>query len=340
MKIDFVITWVDGNDPEWQAQKALYSGKSIGDSRAKRYRDWEFLPYWFRAVEACAPWVNQIHFVTCGHLPPWLNTQHPKLHVVNHKDYIPEQYLPTFSCRPIELNMHRIPGLSENFVYITDDMFLLQPVGEELFFKKGLPCDTAILHASHISGTDVNGNFLKPENYNSSNVLNLIPINRNFNKKRTIKKNLSKWFNPCYGSAITRTLLLLPWSNFTGFRNMHLPYSYKKKTFEEAWEKEEFLLDRACRHKFRDSTDISSRMMSFWQIAAGDFYPRSPREGKYYCINNNRNNNEQLYETIRMRKYKMICINDEYAGEDFDGVKRELLDSFEQAFPLKSGFEK
>ena len=131
MNIDFIITWVDGNDQVWQEEKAKYSGKTTGDDRAKRYRDWEFLQYWFRGIEQCAPWVNKIHFVTCGHLPLWLNTEHPKLNIVNHKDYIPEQYLPTFSCRPIELNLHRIPGLSDNFVYFNDDMFLFQPVKQE-----------------------------------------------------------------------------------------------------------------------------------------------------------------------------------------------------------------
>lgn len=340
MNIDFIITWVDGNDPEWQKEKAKYSGQSTGDSRAKRYRDWEFLQYWFRGIELCAPWVNKIHFVTCGHLPSWLNTDHPKLNIVNHKDYIPEKYLPTFSCRPIELNLHRIPGLSENFVYFNDDMFLLQPVTVEDFFKKGQPCDTAILQASYVRGVDVSGNFLKPENYNTSNIMNLVPINRNFNKKATIKKNLSKWFAPCYGSAMGRTLLLMPWGDFTGFKNLHLPYSYKKKTFEEAWEKEEFLLDRACTHKFRDSSDVSSRMMSFWQIAEGEFYPRSPKAGQYYSISNDESKNERMYEAIRFRKHKMVCINDEYSGSDFEGVKKKILGCFEEAFPEKSGFEK
>ena len=97
------------------------------------------LKYWFRGVENYAPWVKQIHFVTCGHLPEWLNINHPKIHIVNHKDYIPEQYLPTFSSHVIELNMHRIPGLSEHFVNFNDDVFLTQPVKPEDFFQDGKP---------------------------------------------------------------------------------------------------------------------------------------------------------------------------------------------------------
>ena len=102
MKIDFVIPWVDGNDPAWQEERRKYKPDTGADASAARYRDMGILKYWFRAVEAYAPWVNRIHFITWGHLPEWMNTDHPKLHIVNHKDYIPAEYLPTFNANPIE----------------------------------------------------------------------------------------------------------------------------------------------------------------------------------------------------------------------------------------------
>ena len=49
--------------------------------------------------------------------------------------FIPEGYRPAFSANPIELNMHRIPGLAERFVFFNDDMFLLAPMAEADFFK-------------------------------------------------------------------------------------------------------------------------------------------------------------------------------------------------------------
>lgn len=142
--IDFVITWVNGNDPEWRKEKSLYSGDAISNSfeldiREERYRDWDNLQYWFRGVEKFAPWVRKIHFVTWGHLPKWLNLDNPKLHIVNHKDYIPKTFLPTFNSHTIEWNFHRISGLSEHFVYFNDDMFLLQKVEPGEFFKGGKP---------------------------------------------------------------------------------------------------------------------------------------------------------------------------------------------------------
>jgi hypothetical protein len=59
-------------------------------------------------VEKYAPWVNRVFFITCGQCPPWLNRNHPKLRLVDHKDFIPLEYLPTFNSMTIELNLHRI----------------------------------------------------------------------------------------------------------------------------------------------------------------------------------------------------------------------------------------
>ena len=94
--IDFVIPWVDGNDPEWQKEKNLYDeSNKTGDSTIVRYRSWDNLQYWFRAVEKFAPWVRKVYFVTCGQKPEWLNAECSKLVLVDHKDYMPEEALPT-----------------------------------------------------------------------------------------------------------------------------------------------------------------------------------------------------------------------------------------------------
>ena len=151
VEIDFVMPWVDGSDPAWreeflkyralqapQGEPACDTGTAAGavDASEERYRDWDTLRYWFRGVERFAPWVNRIHFITWGHLPAWLDTAHPKLHVVRHADYIPSPYLPTFNSCPIELNMHRIEGLAEHFVYFNDDTFLSACRSRTLFSER------------------------------------------------------------------------------------------------------------------------------------------------------------------------------------------------------------
>lgn len=339
-KIDFVITWVDGNDPVWQAEKAKYQQKKVGDTRANRYRDWDFLRYWFRGIEQNAPWVERIYFVTWGHLPPWLDLDNPKLRVVKHSEFIPAEYLPTFSCRPIELNLHRIPGLSEKFVYFNDDMFLLKPVKESEFFRGGLPCDYAVLDATSVNEKTNDGQAIQAQSLYTSLLFNIAAINRHFDKKTVIRHNWRKWYNLRYGKEMFRTLLLTPWIKFTGFKSAHLPYSYLKSTFEEVWKQEAPALRTACEHKFRDPTDVSSRLFSFWQLAKGDFAPRSPKIGFTTSLCADPEKNRAICEKLSSGRYKMACINDDFHGNNFEETKKMYIDTFEKLFPNKSDFER
>lgn len=116
-KIDFVICWVNGADEKWIQKKKSYMPLKGEDVNVNRYRDWETLIFGFRGVEKFAPWVNHIYFISDQQVPHWLNTKNSKLTIVDHTDYIPKKYLPTFSSHPIELNLHRIQRLSETFIY-------------------------------------------------------------------------------------------------------------------------------------------------------------------------------------------------------------------------------
>ena len=62
-------------------------------------------------------------------VPVWLNTDHPTVREVTHKEiFANPDHLPTFSSPAIEINMHRIPGLSNRFIYSNDDFFLMRPI--------------------------------------------------------------------------------------------------------------------------------------------------------------------------------------------------------------------
>lgn len=330
-KIDFVILWVDGSDREWREEKRKYDN-SGSDDRDERYRDWDVLRYWFRAVENYTPWVNHIFFVTYGHLPKWLNTNNKKLTIVKHSDFIPQKYLPTFSSHAIELNLHRIKGLSEHFVYFNDDMFVLRPTGPELFFKNGLPCDTAVLNALCFKRIpDSKLLFMIP-------AYDMVLINSNFDKKQTIKDKVFNWFNPKYGKDLLRTIALMPWRHFPGFALYHLPYSWNKSVLEEIWEKEGDVLNETCSHKFRVSSDVNSWLVSYWQFATNQFYPRSPKIGTQISLKNS--GNENIYEIIRKQKYTLCCINDAVVDPSkFEAIKVKLQESFDTILPQKSTFE-
>lgn len=329
-QIDFVIIWVDGNDRQWQQEKSKYMPDSNTDDREIRYRDYDNLQYWFRGVEKFAPWVHKIYFVTYGHLPLWLNTDNKKLCIINHKDFIPEQYLPTFSSHPIELNLHRIKGLSEKFVYFNDDMFLIKQVRIEDFFFKGLPCDTAAINAHpslkntlHISET------------------NMEIINAHFHKREVLRKKPLKWFRLRYGAKLIRTLCLLPWPEFIGFWDHHVASSFLKQTYEDLWNLEYDILNETSLHKFRYALDVNQWLFRYWQLAKGEFHPRSASFGKSFCLKDDEKNNEIIYSAISCQKFKMICINDGIEkSENFQKAKKNICQAFESILPDPSSFEK
>ena len=141
MEIDFVITWVDMNDAEWQRDFVKYSNKTENEKNSvskARFRDYGLLKFWFRGVEKFAPWVRKIHFVTCGQKPEWLDENHPKINLVDHKNFIPEQFLPSYNSVVIERYLHKIPDLSEHFVYFNDDFYIINHLDKSRFFQNGL----------------------------------------------------------------------------------------------------------------------------------------------------------------------------------------------------------
>lgn len=323
--IDFIICWVNGNDPEWQKEKEKYKPGTRTDNRNIRYRDWDNLQYLFRGIEKFAPWVNRIHFVTWGHVPAWLDVNHPKINVVKHEEYIPSQYLPTFSARPIEVNLHRIEGLAEQFVYFNDDMFILNPLKKEDFFKNGLPCDTAALDIA-----------VKEDEAHATSVFNsLLLINKHYEKGESIKSNLLKWINFKYGKLLIRTILLMPWKLFTGFHTSHLPNAFLKETFYEAWKEEPEILDLTSSHKFRNRMDVTQYLFKFWQLASGNFHPVK-NKGKLFKIGNELQN---ILKAIEGKKYKIICLNDSENIDDVEKSKTSIINSFEKVFETKSSYE-
>lgn len=326
-KIDFVIPWVDGSDVEWLEEKKRFCKNNNDEKNAEnRYRDMGILKYWFRSVEKYTPWVNKIYFITWGHIPDWLNTESDKIVVINHKDYIPKEYLPTFSSHVIELNIHRIKELSEHFVYFNDDMFITDYMDENDFFYNGVPKEYAILNP--ISPTSEFEHIV---------VNNMRIINKHFDKNTILTRDKRKWLNIKYGKDNIRTIFLKRWDCFCGLKESHLPNAYLKSTFDEVWQEENDLLKQTSSHKFRAIDDVNQWLIKYWQIMQGRFEPRSPKIGKRFDLTNN---NEDVIMAIKKNTYKMICINDGNMNYNFDEALQKIKDCFESVLPEKSIYEK
>lgn len=337
-KIDFVLTWVDPSDPGWQREKAKYQEKVSEEEDSLRYRDWGTLRYWFRGVEKFAPWVNSIYFVTCGQVPSWLDTDNPKLKLVNHADYIPSKYLPTFSSNAIDLNFHRIPSLSEHFVRFDDDMFLTSAVKPGDFFLRGLPRAVGVLDAGRIGGIYRDGEKVDVDRMFFTPATDVALINRNFEKKRVIALNPGKWFSPRYGIKMIKNLLLLPFGKFSAFESCHLPYPYLKSSFEEVWAKEGEVLDGTCSHRFRVGTDANHWLICYWQLCEGKFVPRNLKDGRSFSISDAEK--DSIIRAIGNGSYKMVCLNDCYTGNEFEVMRESIISAFDTLLGEKCSFEK
>lgn len=336
-KIDFVITWVDGADPVWYKEK-LETLKKQGktaeemiDNSTSRYRDWDILKYWFRGVEKFAPWVNQIHFVTYGHVPDWLNEKHSKLHIVKHEDFIPQEFRPTFSSHPIEWNFQRIEGLTENFVYFNDDMFLIKKVSPEDFFQGERPVDMLALQPDVANADDQ----IMPYVY----LNNAMVLAKYFDKRENMKKQPGAYFHPGYPLMyFGYNLLEMAFPRFTGFYTVHGPSPLKKESYCFFWKNEEELLHRVCCHPFRHKEDISQYVLREYQKLSGNFVPKNIH--KFCRYFNLQPENPELVKTITKQKSKCICINDSNFEIPYEKVKQELNHAFSILFPEKSQFEK
>lgn len=154
MKIDAVITWVDGDDPKHKLKRQTYGSHRIlhtdDVAGSTRFRSVGEIFYCVASLNRFAPWINKIYIVTDEQNPQldsFLSENFPEGHIpveiIDHKVIFRgyEQYLPTFNSISIESMTWRIPGLSEHFIEFNDDLILAAPVTPEDFFtENGVVC--------------------------------------------------------------------------------------------------------------------------------------------------------------------------------------------------------
>lgn len=155
-RIDLVVPMVFADDAAWKS-KLMNACGLIGPPAdiEERIRTWDLEKYFFRGVAKFMPWVDTVHLILDSktQVPDWLNTDN--VHVVYHEDIMPKSMLPTFNSQAIEMWLHRIEGLSEQFIYANDDMIAVSPMKEGDFFVDGRP----VIHCDPKWHDDLSGIF-------------------------------------------------------------------------------------------------------------------------------------------------------------------------------------
>ncbi|MCD4526707.1 stealth conserved region 3 domain-containing protein [Nocardioides sp. cx-173] len=242
--VDVVYTWVDGSDPEWDAGRRRRLAESTDEavqspaaSGQARYLERGELRASMRSVHLFAPWVRRIHLVTAGQVPAWLDTEHPMVRVVDHRELLPPEALPTFSSHAIETALHRIDGLAEHFLYLNDDMVLGRPTRPERWFSPAGAC--AVFPSSGVLGLPGQDD--------------LPYLHAAANNRRLLQE--------AFGVTTTRTLL-------------HAPYAHRVSVLEEITERFADAVGATARSPFRSETDVSllSSLAQHYGLITGTAY--------------------------------------------------------------------
>lgn len=325
-EVDFVIPWVNGSDYEWQKKKNSYqSNTSEGDS-VQRFRDYGTLKYLLRSIEINANWVNKILLITDQQVPEWL-ADNVRILVIDHTDYIPKKYLPTFNSNVIELNIWRIKDLSEHFVLLNDDFLFSKETSKSDFFtQEGTPKDIAAQSV-----------FMPRDEFAHIPINNISLINQTFNKREWLLQNWKTAFSFKYGVALNiLSIMLSPLPYFTRFYEPHVGTSYLKGNFEKVWDLFPDKLDITSKNKFRDINEVSHWLVRYYQILTGQISTRSYKFGKYLSLSDD----DILEKILKRKNINMLALNDNI--DDTEKQLRaahsiELLNGF---FSEKSEFEK
>jgi hypothetical protein len=152
LPIDVVIAWVDGDDPKLKEkrEKYLLGNKPTNASsiKATRFASINEIKYCVLSILKFAPFVRNIYIVTDNQNPnihddvkKYFPSRLESVRIIDHKDIFKgyEEYLPTFNSITIGNMVWRIEGLSENFVYFNDDVFLIRNIKPTDWVKNNRP---------------------------------------------------------------------------------------------------------------------------------------------------------------------------------------------------------
>lgn len=311
--VDVVYTWVDSNDEAWQDAHARYSqehGEAIPSANnEERYLDREELRYSLRSLWMFAPFVRHIYIVTANQRPWWLE-DNERVTVIPHSEIFPDaSVLPTFNSHAIEACLHRIPGLSEHFLYLNDDVFLGREVTEADFFTMAGLAKVRLSPSQYIYQGRPESHAI-PTDWAAYNVVSL--LQRDF------------------GLAFDR-------------RVQHVPLVQRRSALEEIEKRypDEVARTRASRFRSAEDVAIPSMLGQFYSIATGRAVEWPNVRNEYVYLDTGRRDVFDRFEQILKVRPRFFCLNaTRYDEIGLAAQARHLRDFLVPAFPCPAPWER
>ena len=194
-----------------------------------------------------------------------------------HEDYMPAEFLPTYNSSAMECFLHRIPGLSELFIYSNDDFYVTAACEPSDFFDGVMPYSS--VHLRRVSPA----------------------LNESYER---MNMNITKFI--CYELG----LKYIPWSFFI---QDHVQRAMNRTIYRKIYEKYEDYIKSKCT-MFRTDDNLSQAFFTMYYIkSVGNrwkkhlpyrrfdvfqefdqivrFFDETPPDAfpKLLCINNNDN---------------------------------------------------
>lgn len=280
--IDAVITWVDGNDPihRMKLDKALggKSRKKIPGADNTRFGNVNELKYSILSILTFAPFIRKIFIVTDQQDPnfyPYINKYFPErlddIRIVDHLEIFRgyEQFLPTFNSRSIESVLWRIEGLSDNFIFLSDDMFLVKEIKPEELFVHNKP----VMRGTWLLTPVLRKAWDSIRKGVNKNILD----NPDFQPKPSF--HMGQW----NAAAVAGFKLRYYFSS-------HTPHAVNKKTLEKFFKENPEILEHQISYKFRHNDQFNFASLTYHlEIRSGNrnyakpifsfLHPHGRREG-------------------------------------------------------------
>ncbi|MCX2837714.1 Stealth CR1 domain-containing protein [Salinimicrobium sp. MT39] len=270
IQVDAVITWVNGNDRNWQEKINTYSESKINFSsknHLKRYNSIGEIDIAIKSIIKFAPFIKNIFLVTDNQSPESFDSLQSlalkngvNLELVDHKVIFRgfEEYLPTFNSCSIISMLFKIPNLSEHFIIFNDDTFIMKETSVDDFFIDGEPI---------IRGEwqQFNENRVLRKKYHA--VLNLLNIP--IKKKNTGFKRLQQ-----------NSARLAQMDKYV--RRFHTPVSVRKSTLVNFF-KQDSVLRENIQHRFRNENQfILSSLSEHLEIQNDTYHYRNYSQLTYF----------------------------------------------------------
>ncbi|MBV1854959.1 stealth family protein [Catellatospora tritici] len=308
--IDVVYTWVDGDDPAWLARKSNAMGADDSfnglATNASRFTSRDELLYSMRSLHAFAPWVNHIYLVTDDQVPSWLDLSSSRVTLVTHREIFGDVgVLPTFNSHAIESRLHRVPGLSEHFLYFNDDMILGRPVlPSQFFFANGVA-----------------------KFFPSSSLVDLNPPAPADHPVDVAAKNNRRLIQSRFGTQVYQKM-------------RHVPYPLLRSVLEEIETEMRDESHATASHQFRDRGDLSipSSLAHYWAHSTGRSVPAGIAH--VYIDLGRLVAPVMLARLVRQRNTDVFCLNDTNSSvADLDEQAQMVREFMEAYFPFKAPWE-